>query len=173
MPTKIQFLKGDVTGQAVDAIVCDTDTTLKLAEGLGAEVLRKGGARIREDCEQLAPVALGETAVTTAGSLRAFYIVYAVVRRPGEPATKDSLRLAMHHTLLRVEEKAFKSVAFSGLGIGAAGITAEDSAEVLIQEALNHLQSRSSMELLSFVLPDEATLQIFQAAYQRFAGSPS
>lgn len=171
MPTKIQFLKGDVTAQAVDAIVCDVDTNLSLEEGLGAEILRKGGASIREDCERLAPVALSETAVTAAGSLRAFYVVYAVVRQPGEPASKDSLRLAVHHTLLRVEEKAFKSVAFPALGTGAAGISAEDSAEVLIQETLNHLQSRSSMEQLSFVLPDDAVLQIFEAAYQRLAGT--
>jgi O-acetyl-ADP-ribose deacetylase len=173
MPTQIQFVMGELTDQAVDAIVCDADTGLTLDEGLGAVILRKGGARIRQDCERLAPVALGETAVTAAGSLRAFYVVYAVVRRPREPATKDTLRLAVHHALLRVEEKAFKSVALPALGTGAAGIAGEASAEVLVQEVLNHLQSRSSMEQLTFVLPDDATLQVFEAAYQRLSGHAS
>jgi O-acetyl-ADP-ribose deacetylase len=170
MPTKIQFVQGDLTDQAVDAIVCDADTELTLDGELPAAILRKGGERIRQDCERLAPITLGEAAVTAAGSLRAFYVVHAAVRRPQEHAARDSVRLAAHHALLRVEEKAFKTVAFSALGTGAAGLSAEASAEVTIQEALNHLKSRSSMENLYFVLPDESTLQIFEAAYQRLTG---
>lgn len=170
MPTKIHFVKGELTDLAVDAIVHGADTSLAMSAGPAADILSKGGERIREDCERLGPIALGEATVTTAGSLKAFYVVHAAVKRPNEPATADSVRLAIHHTLLRVEEKAFKSVAFAALGTGAAGLGAEASAEVMIREVLNHLQSRSSLEQLYFVLGDDATLQVFEAVYQRLSG---
>lgn len=169
MPTKIHILQGEITNQAVDALMCEANTDLTMDEGLAAAILRQGGLPVREDCERQEHVALGGTTVTTAGSLRAFYVVHAVVRRPRESATVENLRLAVHHALLRVEEKAFKSVAIPALGT-EAGLSAEISGEAVIEEVLNHLKSRSSMEDLYFVLPDEVTKRAYEGVYQRLTG---
>jgi O-acetyl-ADP-ribose deacetylase (regulator of RNase III) len=173
MLTKILFVKGDITQMAVDAIVNPAKTNLTLASGVAGAILRKGGKRIQEECDSIAPIALGETAVTTAGTLKALYVVHAVLIRPGERATAHSVRLATHHTLLRAEEKAFKTLALPALGTGVAGFPMEECASIMIGEVLEHLKSRTSLEKIYFVLFDDAALAVFEEAYRKLAAHPS
>lgn len=173
MPTKIEFVKGDITEMAVDAIVSATDTELRLEEGVAGAIRRKGGARIAEECALIGHIALGETAVATAGNLKAFYVIHAAAMRPGEKATADSVRLATHNTLLRTEEKAFKSLALSALGTGGGGFSVEECAAIMIKEVVEHLKSRSSLEKIVFVLEDDAALQAFEEAYEKQTGRPA
>lgn len=172
MPTKVQFVKGDITDMAVDAIVNAANTELILGEGVAGAIRRKGGTRVEEECERIGRIALGETAVTTAANLKAFYIVHAAVLRPGEKATADAVRLATRNTLLRAEEKAFKSLAFPALGTGVAGFAMEECAGIMIKEVLEHLKSRSSLETIYFVLFDDAALRVFEETYQKMTARP-
>lgn len=172
MPNKIHFVKGDITETAVEAIVNPANTDLTLDGGVAAAILRKGGARIQEECELIAPVALGETAVTTAGLLKSLYIVHAAVVQPGERATARSVQLATHNTLLRAEEKAFRTIAFPALGTGAAGFAMEECAGVMIKEVLDHLKSRSTLEKIYFVLFDDRALEVFEAVYRKMVVRP-
>ena len=73
MPTKIYISKADITDMAVEAIVNPANTDLAMGSGVAGAVRRKGGERIQEECERLAPIRLGAAAVTTAGNLRALY----------------------------------------------------------------------------------------------------
>ena len=172
MPTKIQFLKGDITEMAVDAIVNAANTDLVMAEGVAGAIRRKGGERIEEACNEIAPIRLGEAAVTTAGNLKAFYVIHAASMQPGGKTTAESLRLAMHNTLLRAEEKALKSLAFPALGAGAAGFPMEECARIMLTEVLQHLKSRSSLEQIYFVLFDDAALKVFEETYEKLTGRP-
>lgn len=173
MPTKVQWVKGDITDMAVDAIVNAAGTDLILGEGVAGAIRRKGGSRIEEECERIGRIALGETAVTTAGNMKAFYIVHAAVFGPGEKATADSVRLATRNTLLRAEEKAFKSLAFPALGTGVAAFALEECAGIMIKEVLEHLKSRSSLETIYFVLFDDAALHVFEETYQKMTARPA
>ncbi len=173
MLTKVLCLKGDITEMAVDAIVNPANTDLTMSEGVAGAISHKGGTRIQEECNLIGPVALGETAVTTAGTLKAFYVVHAIVIKPGERATAHSVRLATHNALLRAEEKAFKSLAFPALGTGAAGFPMEDCAKIMIGEVLDHLKSRTSLEKICFVLFDDAALAVFEEAYRKLVAHPS
>jgi O-acetyl-ADP-ribose deacetylase len=169
MPTKIYFIKGDIAEMAVDAIVNPANTDLVLGAGVAGAILRKGGSRIQEECDLIGSIALGETAVTTAGTLKALYVVHAAVIRPGERATAHSIRLATHNTLLRAEEKTFKSLAFPALGTGEAEFAMEECAKIMIGEVLDHLKSRTSLEKIYFVLFDDAALATFEEVYKKVA----
>lgn len=173
MLTKIHFVKGDITEMAVDAIVNPANTDLTMSEGVAGAISHKGGSRIQEECNLIGPVALGETAVTTAGALKAFYVVHTAVIRPGERATAHSVRLATHNSLLRAEEKAFKTLAFPALGTGVAGFPMEECARIMIGEVLDHLKSRTSLEKIYFVLFDDAALAVFEEAHKKLSVHPS
>ena len=173
MPTKILFLRGDITEMAVDAIVNAANTALTLEAGVGGAIRRKGGARIEEECERLAPIRLGEAVVTSAGNLRAFYVIHAASMPPGGAATAESLRLATHSSLMRAEEKTFKSIAFPAIGTGVAGFPLEQGARIMLKEVIDHLKVRSSLEKVYFVLFDEAALKIFEDAHQELTGRPT
>jgi O-acetyl-ADP-ribose deacetylase (regulator of RNase III) len=170
MPTKIHFVRGDITDMAVDAIVNAANTGLTLGAGVAGAIRRKGGARIEEECESLAPIRLGEAVVTTAGNLRALYVIHAASMPPGGAATAESVRLATRASLMRAEEKTIKSIAFPAIGTGVAGLPLEQSARIMLMEVLDHLKVRTSLEKIYFVLFDEAALQAFENAYQELTG---
>ncbi len=173
MPAKIHFLKGDITEMAVDAIVNAANTDLLLGAGVAGAIRRRGGPRIEEDCERVGPIALGEAAVTTGANLKAHYVIHAASMRLGGRTTADSLHLATRRSLMRAEEKAIRSIAFPAVGTGVAGFPMEECAQIMIQEVLEHLKSRSSLEKVYFVLFDDVALKAFEDTYKKMSARPA
>jgi O-acetyl-ADP-ribose deacetylase len=173
MQPKIQFLKGDITDMAVDAIVNAANTDLMLGEGVAGAIRRKGGPRIQEECDRMGPIALGGAAVTTGGNLKALYVIHAASIRLGGQTTANSLRLATRNTLERAEEKALKSIALPAIGTGVAGFPVEECARIMIAEILDHLKTRTSLEKVYFVLYDDAALQAFENVYKQLTTRPA
>ena len=158
MLTRIHFLQGDITGMDVDAVVNAANTDLVLGAGVAGAILSRGGPAVQEECDRLAPVALGAAAVTTGGRMKALYVIHAASMHPGGATTAESLRLATHNTLLRAEEKGLKSIALPAIGTGVAGFPMDECARIMLGETLVHLQTRTSLEKIYFVLFDETTL---------------
>ena len=172
MPTKIYISKGDITDMPVEAIVNPADTDLLLETGVSAAIRRKGGERIREECERLAPLRLGAAVVTTGGNLKALFVIHAAAIRPGEHATAEAIRLATRQVLFRAEEKTIKSLALPALGTGAAGFPVEDCAQIMLKAVLEHIRIRTSLEKIHFVLSDDAALKTFEEAFQKLTARP-
>jgi O-acetyl-ADP-ribose deacetylase (regulator of RNase III) len=172
MPTKIYITKGDITDMAVEAIVNPADTDLLLGSGVAAAIRHKGGERIQEECERRAPVRLGAATVTTAGNLKALFVIHAAAIRPGGKATAESIRLATQEILFRAEEKTLKSLALPAIGTGAAGFPPEECARIMLKAVLEHIKVRTSLEKIYFVLYDDAALKVFEETYQVLTGRP-
>lgn len=167
MIPRIQFVKGDITAMDVDAIVNAANTDLVLGAGVAGAIRRQGGPAIQENCDRIGPIALGEAAVTTGGQLKALYVIHAASMRLGGRATAESLRLSTRNSLQRAEEKGLKSIAFPAIGTGIAGFPVEECARIMLDETLEHLKSRSSLEAIYFVLYDAAALKTFEETYRQ------
>ncbi|MGH9395901.1 MAG: macro domain-containing protein [Terriglobia bacterium] len=173
MPTKIFFEKGDITEMAVDAIVNAANSDLVLGGGVAGAIRRKGGPTVEEDCERIGPIALGGAAVTTGGNLKAFYVVHAASMRLGEKTSADALRSSVRTSLERAEEKAFKSIAFPAIGTGIAGFPMDECARIMLEETIEHLKSRTSLERIYFVLYDDPALKVFEETYRQMTARPT
>jgi O-acetyl-ADP-ribose deacetylase len=167
MPAKVLFMKGDITELEVDAIVNAANNELILGGGVAGAIRTKGGPRIQEECDRIGSIRLGEAAVTTAGNLKAYYVIHAASIDMGEETNAKNLRNSTRNSLLRAEEKGFKTIAFPAIGTGIAGFPMEDCANIMISEVLKHLKSRSSLEKIYFVLFDDAALKTFEETYKR------
>ena len=172
MPAKIHILKGDITEMAVDAIVNAANTDLMLGAGVAGAIRRKGGQRIQEECDRIGPVALGEAAVTTGGNLRAMYVIHAASMSLGGGTNPESLRASVRSSLERAEEKGFQSIAFPAIGTGVAGFPMDACARIMLEEVLNHLKRRSSLERIYFALFDDAALKVFEDTYSQLTPHP-
>jgi len=173
MPAKVYFTKGDITDMEVDAIVNAANNDLALGAGVAGAIRRKGGPRIQEECDRIGSIHVGEAAVTTAGSLKAYYVIHAASMQLGGRTSAESLRTSTRNSLLRAEEKGFKTIAFPAIGTGVAGFPMEECADVMISELLEHLKSRTSLEKIYFVLYDDAALKTFEATYRKLTARPS
>jgi len=162
MSGRIVLLEGDLTEQAVDAIVNAANSRLQLGAGVAGAIRAKGGPSIQAECDRIGPIEVGEAAVTGAGELPARFVIHAAGMALGGGATEESVRSAMRAALERARERGCRIIAVPALGAGIAGFPLQRCAEVLLEEARRHLAGETSLEEIRFVLFGEPAYRVFE-----------
>jgi O-acetyl-ADP-ribose deacetylase (regulator of RNase III) len=161
---RIVLVEGDITAQAVDAIVNAANCELQLGAGVAGAIRAKGGPSIQAECDRIGPIAVGEAAVTGAGSLPARFVIHAAGMALGESANEESVRSSMRASLERAREKGCTTIAIPAIGAGIAGFPLQRCAEVLLEEAREHQKAETSLEEIRFVLYGEPAYRVFEMA---------
>jgi O-acetyl-ADP-ribose deacetylase len=164
--SQISILQGDLTDQAVDAIVNAANRQLQLGSGVAGAIRRKGGESNQDDCDHIGPIELGEAAITPAGNLKARFVIHAASMSLDEPTTEDSLRLATRNSLSLARDRRLRSIAFPAIGTGVAGFPMKRCAEVMLDEVMTHLAGTTSLASVRFVLYDAAAYRTFRDIYE-------
>ena len=131
---RIELVQGDITEQAVDAIVNAANSSLLGGGGVDGAIHRKGGPVILEECRELRatryPDGLhaGEAVGTTAGSLPATWVIHTVgpVYDP-ERDQAATLRSCYTRSLEIADELGAAIVAFPLVSAGAYGWPLENA----------------------------------------------
>jgi O-acetyl-ADP-ribose deacetylase (regulator of RNase III) len=130
---RIELWNGDICDLEVDAIVNPANLSLWMSTGVSGAIKRAGGDAIEFAAVRQAPVPLGESIVTPAGSLAARAVIHAVSldrdRRTSGPVIEAAVRSAM----ARAREIGATSVAFPALGTGVGGFPLEDAARITVE----------------------------------------
>jgi O-acetyl-ADP-ribose deacetylase len=164
---KIQLLQGDITENDSDAIVNAANTELWLGSGVAGAILKKGGAKIQEECDEIGPIDLGEAAVTSGGTLKAKYVIHAASMSMDQATTEESLYDSVKNSLLRASELNLQSVAFPAIGTGVAGFDTQRCAEIMLSEIKRLLPEIPKLERVDLVLYDKPTFEIFLTEYEK------
>jgi O-acetyl-ADP-ribose deacetylase (regulator of RNase III) len=163
-------LKGDITEVEADVIVNAANPYLEHGGGVAAAIARRGGHVIQEESREWVrrhgPVPVGGVAVTSAGRLRARYVVHAVGPRCGaEPVEK--IREAVENALLKADELGAGSVALPAISTGAFGCPYEDAA-VQTAEAIRAVSGRlKCVRRIMVVLYTDEAYSAFVRAFGR------
>jgi len=165
MSVKVYLRKGDITTMEVDAIVNSANTELILGGGVAGAIRRNGGPAIQEECNKIGIIPLGEAAITSAGNLKAKYIIHAASVSLGRWATTESVRNAIKNSFKRAQEKKIKTIAFPAIGSGIGGLQIDKCAEILLSEVLRHINSPTSLEIIYFVLYDDKSYKAFEEKF--------
>ena len=164
MTGRIVLREGDITDQEVDAIVNAANSDLILGAGVAGAIRQKGGPTIQEECDRIGPIEVGGAAVTGAGNLPSRFVIHAAGMPPGGAATEESVRCSMRRSLELARERQCRSVAVPAIGAGIAGFPLQRCAEILLEEAREHLGAGGSVEEIRFVLFGEPTFRVFEMA---------
>lgn len=159
---RVVLLEGDITEQAVDAIVNAANSALVLGSGVAGAIRERGGESIQAECEAHGPIAPGEAALTGAGSLPARFVIHAAGMEPGAMADAETVRSSVRASLLLASRERLRSIAFPAIGAGVGGLSLQSSAEVSIGEARTHLAGETSLEEIRFVLMGEPAYRVFE-----------
>jgi O-acetyl-ADP-ribose deacetylase (regulator of RNase III) len=161
---RIELWNGDICELEVDAIVNPANLSLWMATGVGGAIKRAGGDEIEFAAVRQAPVPLGESIVTTAGSLAARAVIHAVsldrVRRTSGPVIDQAVRSAM----ARAREIEAASIAFPALGTGVGGYPLEEAASVMVAAVRDELERSPGIEHVIFALRGAAAYEAFSDA---------
>jgi O-acetyl-ADP-ribose deacetylase len=160
--------QGDITEMDTDAIVNAANNDLVLGAGVAGAIHRKGGDEIQKECDAIGSIPVGYAAITGGGRLKARYVIHAAsMGLGGVRTTAKSLRTSAAHSLRLAAERNLKSIAFPAVGTGVSGFPVEECAQIMLQEAVQHLRGETSLEKIYFVLFDPASLQTFQNVWQQ------
>jgi O-acetyl-ADP-ribose deacetylase len=164
---RIAIQQGDLTEMDVDAIVNAANNDLQLGGGVAGAIRRKGGANIQRECDAIGTIPVGYAAITGGGQLKARHVIHAASMELGGRTTAANLRHSVEHSLRIAAERELKTIAFPAVGTGIAGFPMADCASIMLEEAVRHLKSTTSIEKIYFVLFDEAATEVFQQTWNR------
>ncbi|MFW9923513.1 MAG: macro domain-containing protein [Candidatus Thorarchaeota archaeon] len=156
---QISILKNDITEIEADAIVNAANNELWMGAGVAGALKRKGGIKIEQEAISKGPIKHGEAIETTAGKLKAKYIIHAAAMRSDGYITKESLLNSVENSLKIAERLNLTSIAFPALGTGVAGFPPEECAKIMIQCFRNF--KYSSLKKILLVLYNEMMYNIF------------
>ena len=151
--TSLEAVRGDITRQAVDAIVNAANSTLLGGGGVDGAIHRAAGPELLEECRSLGGCPTGEVRITRGYRLPARHVIHTVGPvwsggRRGEPAF---LRSCYERSLALAEEHELRSIAFPAISTGAYGYPIEAATRVAVETVRNSLERPSSLELVRFV----------------------
>ncbi len=168
--------QGDVTDEAVDAVVNAANEHLAHGGGVAGAIVRQGGYSIQQESkrwvQEHGPVRTGTAAITGAGNLPARWVIHAVGPvwhdRGDEPgllasAVRSALAVAAAHGL--------ESVSLPAISSGIFGFPKPLCAEVMWTTVLDYLAANpdGSVREVNFCNLDRHTADIFVAqAVRRF-----
>lgn len=89
---KITVTIGDITVQQADAIVNPANSQLTMGGGAAGAIKRAGGNEIECQAIKRAPIPVGKAVATTAGRLKAKYVIHALtMQRPAMSTDNGSV----------------------------------------------------------------------------------
>jgi O-acetyl-ADP-ribose deacetylase (regulator of RNase III) len=161
MSTEIKIVKGDISSIEADALVNAANNHLWMGAGVAGALKRAGGQKIEDEAVKKGPIPVGDVVETTAGDLKAQYVIHAAVMGQDLRTDETKIRSATRNALKLAEDLGLKTIAFPALGTGVGGFPLEECAHVMLEEAS---QYPGSLKVI-FVLYSEESYQIFKETY--------
>lgn len=154
---------GDLTEEEADALVNAANNELWMGGGVAGALRRKGGKAIEDEAVGKGPIPIGEAVATSAGSLKAKYVIHGAVMGMDFNTDAEKIREATVNTLKRAEELKLKTIAFPAFGTGVGRFPPEKAAEAMFQGVKEYLGvGKSTITRISLILFNEETYNVFQ-----------
>src|ERR687892_1828358 len=136
---RITLVHGDITEQAVDAVVNAANSKLLGGGGVDGAIHRRGGPAILEECRRIRAerypdgLPTGQAVATTGGNLPARWVIHTVGPVYAQHDDPSDLLASCHRESLRVaDELGAGTVAFPAISTGVYRYPVEEAAEVAV-----------------------------------------
>jgi O-acetyl-ADP-ribose deacetylase (regulator of RNase III) len=158
---RIEAVQGDITREAVDAIVNAANASLLGGGGVDGAIHRAAGPELLAECRGLGGCATGHAKATRGYRLPARFVIHAVgpVWQGGGRGEARLLASCYRRSLELADELGARSIAFPAISTGAYGYPPAAAAEIAVA-TLRGAETR--VELARLVAFDAATLALYQ-----------
>jgi O-acetyl-ADP-ribose deacetylase (regulator of RNase III) len=168
---RLVLVRGDITAQAVDAIVNAANSSLLGGGGVDGAIHRAGGPSILEECRRIAArqggCPTGSAVITGAGSLPARFVIHTVGPVwSGGSRGEDALLASAYASSLRLAAAhGVSSLAFPSISTGAYRFPIARAAKIAIDTVASFLRGEPhSLGEVRFVLFAESDLSTYETA---------
>ncbi|MFE4457839.1 O-acetyl-ADP-ribose deacetylase [Nocardia tengchongensis] len=171
---ELVLVRGDITEQAVDAVVNAANSSLLGGGGVDGAIHRKGGPAILAACRELRAsqygkgLATGQAVATTGGNLPARWVIHTVGPVWSAQDDRSELLASCYRESLRVaDELDARTVAFPAISTGIFGWPMDDGARIAIETVR---AADTAVREVRFVLFSQDAYDSFASAQERPTG---
>ena len=167
----LQITQGDITLEAVDAIVNAANEDLQHGGGVAWAIVKRGGDSIQLESDEWirtkGRVSHTHPAWTSGGRLPAKYVIHAVGPVWGAGDEDAKLAQAISGALRLADELQCKSIALPAISTGIFGFPKERAAKIIFKTIEDYFSSTTSeLKIVKIVLFDQATIDAFLGEWQ-------
>jgi O-acetyl-ADP-ribose deacetylase (regulator of RNase III) len=150
---RIEVVEGDITKQAVDAIVNAANTTLLGGGGVDGTIHRRAGPELFEECRKLGGCATGQAKITKGYRLPAKWVIHTVgpVWRDGQHGEDELLASCYRSCFALAEQHGIRTIAFPSISTGAYGFPMDRAARIAVRETKKFLEGNATVERVLLV----------------------
>jgi len=168
---EIKVVMGDITEFNADAIVNAANNKGVMGGGVAGAIKKKGGKVIEEEAVKKCPINIGEAFFTSAGKLKAKYIIHAATMGMDFDTDEKKIRNSCRNSLKVADELGVKSIVFPALGCGTGRFPLLASAKIMAQEVWRYLrEEKSGIKEISFCLYDKEAYEVFDKGIIKYLG---
>jgi len=166
---QIQVICGDITRQAVDAIVNAANESLLGGGGVDGAIHSAAGKELDLVCrkihEEKGGCKTGEAVITTGGNLPAKFVIHTVgpVWRGGKQREAELLSSAYLSSLRLASENKIRTIAFPNISTGIYGFPKEQASKIAVSAVVDFLNNnKTSVENVIFVCFDQENYELYK-----------
>lgn len=168
MKNRIEIIQGDITKQAVDAIVNAANCSLLGGGGVDGAIHRAAGPELLAECRTLNGCKTGEAKITKGYKLPAKYVIHTPgpVWHGGSKGEAELLKSCYLNCLALASENGCKTVDFPSISTGVYHFPLEKASEIAIGAIAGYLSGHHELERVRMVCFDERTKGYYEAALE-------
>jgi O-acetyl-ADP-ribose deacetylase (regulator of RNase III) len=160
----VRLIRGDITDLEVEAFAFDITSDCALGSGYGGAIAQRGGKAVQIELDAVGTLPTGQAVVTTAGEMKARYVIHTNGPKFHEPDTEEKLREATRSVMRKADENGITELALPPIGTGMYQVPLDLCARVMVDAVTEHLESgATSLEVVSFVALDSREYKPLQA----------
>ena len=147
---RLEVRDGDIAAVESDAVANAANDRLWMGAGVAGALKRAGGEEIEREAMAQGPIELGTAIVTTAGNLRARYVIHGAVVGQDLRTNADLVRRTTRSCLELADELGCRSLALPAFGTGVGGFRLAECGRLMVEEARSF--EPRSLELVIFAV---------------------
>jgi O-acetyl-ADP-ribose deacetylase (regulator of RNase III) len=159
---ELEVREGDIAAVEADAVANAANDHLWMGAGVAGALKRAGGDEIEREAVARGPIPLGSAVATTAGRLRARWVIHGAVM--GQDLRTDGalVRRATRSSLELADELGCRSLALPAFGTGVGGFPLGECAWLMVDEARSF--EPRSLERVIFAVFGSDAYEAFSSA---------
>ena len=163
---KIEIIQGDITKQAVDAIVNAANCSLLGGGGVDGAIHRAAGPELLKECRTLNGCRTGEAKITKGYRLPAKYVIHTPgpIWHGGGSGEAELLASCYRSCLTLASENGCKTVDFPSISTGVYRYPLDRASKIALETISDYLKDHSDIARVRMVCFDRHTLEQYSSA---------
>jgi O-acetyl-ADP-ribose deacetylase (regulator of RNase III) len=159
---ELEVREGDIAAVEVDAIANAANNELWMGAGVAGALEAAGGEVIEREAMAQGPIEVGTAIATTAGNLRARYVVHGAVMGQDLRTDAELVRKTTRSCLEVADGLGCRSLALPAFGTGVGRFPLDDCARIMVGEARSF--EPRSLERVLFAVFGRDAYEAFSSA---------